>query len=97
MEDLPGGRVMPASGALPGYKGDGRIRGLFRFEMKETFSLGFALTREVLNKIRGECSGKEEPVVVLDFKDKGTGRTEDRWCIIPYKTLKRFIDGAAND
>ncbi len=91
MADL-GGRVMPASGSRPGYKGDGRVFDRIRVEMKESFSSTFKITREVLNKIRGECAGKEEPVVVVDFKDKRTGNTEDRWCIIEYKILKRLMD-----
>lgn len=91
MSDL-GGRVMPASGARAGYKGDGRVFDRIRVEMKESFSSTFRLTREILNKIRGECAGKEEPVVVVDFKDKRTGGTEDRWCVIEYKVLKRIMD-----
>lgn len=91
MEEL-GGRVMPASGSLPAHKGDGRIYNRARLEMKECFGLAFSLTRDILNKIRGECSGREEPIVVLDFKDKATGRTEDRWAVIEYKMLKRFLE-----
>ena len=91
MSDL-GGRVMPASGSRPGYKGDGRVFDRIRVEMKESFSNTFKLTREILNKIRGECAGKEEPVVVVDFKDRRTGNTEDRWCILEYKVLKRIMD-----
>lgn len=91
MADL-GGRVMPASGSKAGYKGDGRVYDRIRVEMKETSSLAFNLSREVLNKIRGECAGKEEPVVVIDFKNRKTGNTEDRWCVIEYKVLKRILD-----
>lgn len=86
-----GGRTQPGSGSRPGHKGDGRIFDKYRIEMKLTMSRTFALTRDILNKIRGECSGKEEPVVVVDFKDKATGRTEDRWCVIQYKEFKRII------
>lgn len=96
MEEL-GGRIMPGSGSKSGYKGDGRVFDRARVEMKETFSRTFAMTRDILNKIRGECSGKEEPVVVVDFKDKATGRTEDRWAIIEFKVLKRFLDATADD
>lgn len=90
MKDL-GGRVMPGSGSRPGYKGDGRVFDRIRVEMKTTFNLAFSLTREVLNKIRGECSGTEEPVVVIDFKDRDTGKTEDRWVVVEYKILLRLM------
>jgi hypothetical protein len=92
-----GGRVMPASGSKPGYKGDGRVFDVARVEMKEVFSKTFNLTRDILNKIRGECSGKEVPVVVVDFKDKATGRTEDRWCVLEFKLLKGFLDGSVDN
>lgn len=95
MSDL-GGRVMPASGSKAGYKGDGRVFDRIRVEMKESFSRTFAMTRDILDKIRGECTGKEEPVVVVDYKDKATGRTEDRWCVIEYKVLKRILDATVD-
>jgi hypothetical protein len=94
MDDL-GGRTQPASGARSGYKGDGRVYDRFRVEAKFTFAKAFSLTRAVLNKIRGECAGKETPALVVDFKDKRTGRTDDRWVVIPYKVWKK--DAAADD
>lgn len=92
-----GGRVMPGSGNQKSYKGDGRIFNKVRVEMKEVFGSAFSLSREVLNKIRGECAGQEEPVVVIDYKDKVTGRTEDRWAVVEFKVLKRLIDVSSKD
>jgi hypothetical protein len=55
------------------------------------------VSRDVLNKIRGECEGREEPIVVVDFADKTTGRVEDQWAIIELKVLERILHAAADD
>jgi hypothetical protein len=96
MADL-GGRTQPASGSKAGYKGDGRVYNRIRVEMKETFGLAFNLTRGILDKIRGECTGREEPVVVIDYKDRISGRTEDRWCVIEYKVLSRILEATKEE
>lgn len=97
MQDLEGGRVQPASGALPGYKSDVKVTGKHRIETKWTIAASFRLTREMLNKIRGECRGLERPAVVIDFKSKTSGRTEDRWVCIPYSDWKRYANEATDD
>lgn len=93
MAELPGGRTQPGSGSRAGYKGDGRVYDRIRVEMKQTATQSMGIvTRDVLNKIRSECAGREEPIVVVDFTDKTTGRVEDRWCVIEHKVLKRVLD-----
>lgn len=98
MAELPGGRTQPGSGSKTGYKGDGRVYDRIRVEMKQTATQSMSIvTRNVLNKIRGECAGREEPIVVVDFTDKSTGRVEDRWCVIEHKVLKRVLDATKLD
>jgi hypothetical protein len=86
-----GGRVQAASGARPDCKGDVRVYGEHRVETKYTFAQSFRVTREMLNKIRSECAGLEKPALVLDFKDKGTGRTEDSWAFIPFRDWEQYV------
>jgi len=81
--ELIGGRRQKGSGALLGNKGDVRLPGVLRGEMKFTTKRSFTLTREVLDKIRSECVGKERPFVGLRFVDPDTRATEDEWVIIP--------------
>lgn len=87
-----GGRVQPASGALPGLKGDVRVRGRYRIETKWTQQEGFRLTRNILSKIMSECGIGEVPVIVLDFKQGE--RTISNWAIMPYQ---HWIDLNAAD
>ena len=49
------------------------------------------VSRDVLNKIRGECEGREEPIVVVDFVNKITGHVEDQWALIELKVLERIL------
>lgn len=90
MTDL-GGRTQPASGSKPGAKGDGRLYGKLRMEAKFTFAGSYSLKLRELQKIRSECDVTEEPVLVLDFKDRATGRELDRWALLPYPTLLELL------
>jgi len=78
-----GGRVQPASGALAGAKGDVRVRGKLRMEMKLTSKKAYRVSYEDLVKIRSECGLGEQPVFCVDFVDGNTGRTKDSWALIP--------------
>ena len=97
MAGLDGGRVQPASGALSGYKSDGRVPGHHRVETKWTAAESFRLKRAELSKIRGECQRLEKPAMVIDFKDKATGRTEDRWVVIPHRDWEKYANAATNN
>jgi hypothetical protein len=90
MNDI-GGRVQPASGARPGYKSDGRLYDKVRMEAKLTNAKAFSLKRSDLDKVRSECQGHEKPALIIDFKNKSTGRTEDRWAVIEYKEWERIV------
>jgi hypothetical protein len=83
MAQLIGGRRQKGSGALVGDKGDVRLQGVLRGEMKLTSKRSFSLTREVLDKIRSECVGRERPFVGLRFINPDTHATEDEWVVIP--------------
>lgn len=83
-EDI-GGRKQKASGALPHAKGDVRLRGKHRVEIKTCTLKGYHIKREDLDKIRGEAAFGEKPAFVVEFVDKFTLKREDRWVLIPYE------------
>jgi hypothetical protein len=91
-----GARVQPGSGARPGNKGDTRRYGIFREESKFTFAQSFSLKKEILDKIRGECQGREEPVVNIEFRDKATGRVDDNWVVVPRHYWEKLIASTDN-
>lgn len=94
--DLLGGRRHPGSGAVPGLQGDGRVRDKYRVEMKHTRQAGYRVDRNDLNKIRGECSGTEVPLFVMDFVDPRTGGSPDRWVMVPFEVFQRMDQHAAS-
>ena len=87
-----GGRVSKASGAMASDKSDGRLLDKVRMEAKFTFAKSFRLTRQILNKIRSECQGTEEPAVQIDFNDKVTGRVLDSWVVIPLHAWEKYVN-----
>lgn len=90
-----GGRAQPASGALPGMKGDARARGRHRVESKTTKNLSYSVDRRDLNKIRSECTGQEKPAFVVEFVNPQTLREEDKWVLIPYEDWhEAYVDQA---
>lgn len=89
MEAL-GGRRQAGSGALGHLKGDGRVRDKYRVEIKYTRTKSYRLDRDELSKIRGECSGLEQPLFVIDFVDKETGGSEDRWVLVPFHQFQKL-------
>ena len=95
--DSIGGRTQAASGSRNGYKGDGRLYDRVRMEAKYTFAKVFKLRHADLSKVRGECEGHEEPALVVDFKEESTGRTKDRWVVVPFKAWMERINAAADD
>lgn len=92
-----GGRTQPGSGCVPGYKSDGRLHGRVRMEAKFTYGTIFPLRKEDLDKIRGECEGRELPAVVVDFKDRASGKTRDSWVLITRAEWENLIRGTGND
>lgn len=89
MEAL-GGRRHRGSGALPGLQGDGKVRDKYRVEMKMTRKEGYRLDRKELSKLRGECRGSEAPLFVVDFVDKETGGSPDRWVLVPFEVFQKL-------
>jgi hypothetical protein len=83
MATLIGGRTQKASGALASAKGDVRCKGVLRGEMKSTVKRSFTIKREILDKIRSECTGIEKPFVALRFMHPQTLAAEDDWVLIP--------------
>lgn len=89
MEAL-GGRRQAGSGALAHLKGDGRVRDKFRVEAKYTRSGSYRVTRQELNKIRGECTPPEVPLFIIDFVDPETGGSPDRWVMVEFDRFRRM-------
>lgn len=89
--------VQKASGALPGLKGDGRRKGVLRFEAKYTEAGSYTLKLSDLEKIASECHGRERPVLVLDFKERGTGKLRDRFAVVRFDDAKEMFNAAGHD
>jgi hypothetical protein len=88
------GRTQPGSGNQAGAKGDVRVRGELRVEAKLTKANSFSLKLEELNKIAGECSNGEKPVLVIDFLAPGTDRLRDRFAVLNYHDFERWLHAA---
>lgn len=80
-----GGKRQKGSGALPWAKGDVRKKGHLRIEVKTCKVKQYTVTRNELNKIRGECGLNEKPAFVITFIHPQTLRQEDKWVLIPYE------------
>jgi len=91
-----GGRRQPGSGAIPGFKGDVRVRGHLRVELKDSFSKQFILTTAVLDKIRGECDRAERPALIVSFRDRHTHELRESWALIPVEHWEELLN-ASND
>lgn len=85
-------RVQVNSGAVSGSKGDVRKKGVARVEAKFTAAASFPLKLEELEKIAGECEGKEKPVFVIDFREPLTNRLKDRYAVVPFDDLKELLN-----
>lgn len=90
-EDL-GGKRQVGSGAVPGIKGDVRVRGELRIESKITTKGSYRVELELLNKIRSECHGTERPAFIVSFVDKDTHREIDRWVLQPYEDWHSLVE-----
>jgi hypothetical protein len=89
-----GARVQPASGAMPGAKGDLRKKGVFRLEAKFTKATSFSLRLEDLEKIAGECGNFEKPIVVIDFLEQGTSKLRDRYAVLNFQDMKELLNAS---
>jgi hypothetical protein len=93
-----GGRRQPGSGNQPFAKGDVRKKGFFRVEVKECFGLEFGVhRRDLLDKIRSECSKGEQPAVVVTFRDRGTHEALESWAIIPFELWETYANAAGTN
>jgi len=97
MSDGVGARATLASGAMASDKSDARIQGVLRIENKFTYGTTFALSRQVLNKIRSECVGHETPVLEVEFKDRATNKTQDAWVCLPHKVWERLFNATSEN
>ena len=92
-----GGRRQAGSGARPGYKGDGRVRGRYRIENKLTTASSHRVKLSDLRKTRAECEGLEVPVYDIQFKEKVTLRTIDNWVLVPRDHWEKLANAQASD
>lgn len=97
MSKLDGGRAQTGSGARAGYKSDGVVFDKIRMEAKFTFARAFKLELFELMKLAGECEGRERPVFVVDFKEKGTARLKGRFVILHDSDFQRMAHVAGID
>jgi hypothetical protein len=97
MEGLSDGRVQPGSGSVAGYKSDGRVFDKLRVEAKFTTGEVFKLELFELMKVAGECEGRERPVFVIDFKEKGTTRLKGRFVVLHDSDFQRMAHVAGID
>lgn len=89
-----GGRRQPGSGNQPFAKGDIRKKGEFRVEHKDCYGLEFKVhRRDLLDKIRSECSRDEQPAVVVTFRDKHTHEQLEAWAMVPYEVWVEKMNG----
>ena len=92
-----GGRIQPASGAMPGYKSDGRIPGRYRIETKYTQADAYSMSIKDLWKIAGECEGLERPLFIIDYLEKSTHKLRGRYAVLPFADLEKMIHALADD
>ena len=92
-----GGRRQSGSGARPGNKGDGRVRGRFRIENKFTTAESFRVKLAELRKLRAECEGLEVPIFDVQFKEKVTLRTIDNWVLVPRDHWEKLANAQAGN
>lgn len=91
LADDAGGRKQVASGALPGLKGDGYLKGVARWDSKMCFSKKVSWDYDDLVKIRGEAAYGEIPAIITSYTDKATLRVAERWVTIPYEVFQDKI------
>lgn len=93
-EDV-GGRRNPASGGIPGFKGDVETR-KFLVEAKTTDRKRFCLTEKMLAKIDSEALNYGKiPALVIEFPTFRFGVTRS-WALVPYPVfakIVRILDG----
>jgi hypothetical protein len=91
-----GAWTQPGSGNKAYAKGDVRKKGKFLVEAKYTAADSYALHHADLEKIQAECTDLEKPVFVVEYVDKITLRTKDRYAVLPFGELKELLDGAGH-
>jgi len=83
-----GGRVQPASGA-GSAKGDVRVAGDVRAECKLTRAKSFNLKLSDLEKIEGEASGEEMPLLHLEFQGVSPHK---KYVVLPYWAFQSLME-----
>lgn len=92
-----GGHRQTGSGAVRGYKGDGRVEGRFRIENKMTQAESMRVKLQDLRKIRSECEGLEAPVFEVEFRDRHTLRPKEKWALVPWEVWEKMANEADDD
>lgn len=92
---LLGGRVTPGSGNQ-NTKGDVRVKGVMRLEMKCTEKKSFSITREMAEKIeQAGLANDEIPAMEIEFLSP-TGKVLNRVAVVPVYVLEMLI-GASGE
>ncbi len=82
--------MQPGSGNQPGKKGDNRRKGSLRIEGKATRAASFRLELADLEKIAGEATFGELPVLIIDFNNPGTSKLRNRFAILNATDFKEL-------
>lgn len=95
--DIHGGRRHKGSGALNYLKSDASTRHKYRMECKSTAARSTTIKRELLNKLRAECTPGQVPVFLLQFNHPTTLRTEDEWVLVPKSEWEKRVAETDDD
>lgn len=87
-----GGRTTTGSGNKL-EKGDVRKVGITRMEHKTTVRKSFSITRDMIDKIvKAGLACDEIPVIVVEFINETTGKSEGEIACLPVDDLLRLLD-----
>lgn len=85
-----GAKLTPASGSRD-VKGDLRIKGVARLELKTTMKKSFSVTMDMIGKIEAAATQTGEmPALIVEFND-GFGRKLQEVAIIPIYALETLL------
>lgn len=87
-----GGKVVKGSGSGP-ERGDVRLKGVLRLEVKCTSHKSFSVTREMVRKIEDAAlASSEMPAIEIEFLTKD-GEVESRLLVLPSYALDKLLHG----
>lgn len=87
-----GGKPTKASGAVAGHRGDVRVQGVLRLELKTTQRKSFSVTPELIQKIENAALPSGEiPALEVEFLDD-KGKPTMSVCVVPTYILSMLME-----